>query len=444
MFERSIMRSLLRWKESDNRKPLVLRGARQTGKTTVVDMLGKEYANFIPLNLELERHRSIFQLDMPIRDLIDLLFARVGQVKRDGSTLIFIDEIQNSPQAMSKLRYFKEECPDIHVIAAGSLLENIVDVESSFPVGRVDFMALRPCSFAEFAQAIGKGHLLTFACSPELSATAHDELTALFNQYSIVGGMPEAVQRFAATRDVLAFDDVYESLLQGYKDDVAKYVKGGKLSDVVRFLIDRSWNYAGSIITLSNFSNSNYRSREVGESFRLLQKAMLLELVYPTTATMVPAMQEEKRMPKLLMLDTGLVNYKAGVRSELIGATDIMDVWRGRIAEQIVGQELLSLSDKVGAHRDFWVKGKDSAEVDFLYTYKSMLIPIEVKNGHNSHLRSLHSFIDKAPVNVGIRIWSQPFSVNDVVTAIGQKPFRLINLPFYMIHNLEAILQRYV
>ena len=149
-------------------------------------------------------------------------------------------------------------------------------------------------------------------------------------------------------------------------------------------------------------------------------------------------------MPKLLMLDTGLVNYKAGVRSELIGATDIMDVWRGRIAEQIVGQELLSLSDKVGAHRDFWVKGKDSAEVDFLYTYKSMLIPIEVKNGHNSHLRSLHSFIDKAPVNVGIRIWSQPFSVNDVVTTIGQKPFRLVNLPFYMIHNLEAILQRYV
>lgn len=442
MFERQIMTHLCKWKERSNRKPLVLRGARQVGKTTVIDAFGKEFDNYLYFNLDEDSDKVLLERNIPLNDLIDSLFARLGLRKREGSTLLFIDEIQNSPKTISLLRYFKEKRPDIHVVSVGSLLENIVDVSESFPVGRVDYMALRPCSFFEFLTAMGKDNLRYFIDHPEQSEAVHNELMSLFNQYTIVGGMPEAVQEYANTRDVLALDDIYESLVQGYKDDVEKYVQKGKLAEVVRFLISTSWTKAGQMVKLGGFADSDYRAREVGEAFRLLQKAMLLELVYPTTSVTVPALGEVKRQPKVIMLDTGLTNYQAGVRRELIGANDILDVWRGHLAEQVVAQELLTLNDKVSQRRQFWVKGNASAEVDFVLTYDSHLFPIEVKSGRNSHLRSIHSFIDQSPVDIGIRVWSGPYSVDDVQTSLGKKPFRLVNIPFYMIGNIEKILAK--
>lgn len=442
MFERQIMTHLRQWKGKSNHKPLVLRGARQVGKTTVIDAFGKEFDNYLYFNLDEDSDRALFERNISLDDLIDSLFARLGMRKKEGSTLLFIDEIQSSPQTISLLRYFKEKRPDIHVISAGSLLENVVDVKVSFPVGRVDYMALRPCSFYEFLTALGKDNLRYFIDNPEQSVAVHDELMSLFNQYTIVGGMPEVVQEYANTRDVLALDDIYESLLQGYKDDVEKYVQSGKLAEVVRFLISASWTKAGQAVTLGGFADSAYKAREVGEAFRLLQKAMLLELVYPTTSVTIPALGEEKRQPKVIMLDTGLTNYQAGVRRELIGANDILDVWRGHLAEQVVAQELLTLNDKVSQRRQFWVKGNSFAEVDFVLTFDSHLFPIEVKSGRNSHLRSIHSFIDQSPIDIGIRVWSGPYSVDDVQTTIGKKPFRLVNIPFYMIGNIEKIISK--
>jgi len=441
MFERQIVTHLRQWKERSNRKPLVLRGARQVGKTTVVEAFGKEFDNYLYFNLDVESDRAMFERNIPLDDIIDSLYAKQGKRKKSGTVLLFIDEIQNSPKTISLLRYFKEQRPDVHVIAAGSLLENVVDVKTSFPVGRVEYMALRPCTFYEFMGALGKENLRFFIDNPEQSSAVHDELMSLFNQYVIVGGMPEAVQEYADTRDVLSLDNVYESLIQGYKDDVEKYVKKGKVNEVVRFLIDTAWAKAGQQITLGGFAHSDYKAREVGEAFRLLQKAMLLELVYPTTSVVVPALSEESRRPKLIMLDTGLTNYQAGVRRELIGATDILDVWRGHLAEQVVAQELLTLNYKVSQRRQFWIKGDSSAEVDFVLTSGSRLYPIEVKSGRNSHLRSIHSFIDQAPVDIGIRIWSGPYSIDNVQTTFGKKPFRLINVPFYMIGNIEKIIE---
>jgi len=440
MFERQIMTHLREWKNKKNRKPLVLRGARQVGKTTIVNAFGEEFDNYLYFNLDEDGDKALLERDLPLDDLIDSCFARLGLKKKAGSTLLFIDEIQNSPKTISKLRYFKEKRPDIHVISAGSLLENVVDVKKSFPVGRVSYMAVHPCSFYEFLTALGKDNLRYFIDRPEQSETVHNELMSLFDQYTIVGGMPEAVQAYADTRDVLAIEDVYESLVQGYKDDVEKYVDSGKLADVVRFLISAAWTKAGQSVTLGGFAGSDYRSREVGEAFRLLQKAMLLELVYPTTAVTVPALGEKKRKPKLIMLDVGLTNYQAGVRRELIGASDILDVWRGYLAEQVVAQELLALNDKVSQQRQFWVKDKTAAEVDFVLTFDSHLYPIEVKNGRNSHLRSLHSFIDQSPVDIGIRVWSGPYSVDEVKTTFGKKTFRLVNLPFYMVGNIEKVI----
>lgn len=440
MFRRNIISKLEAWKQDKKHKPLILRGARQVGKTTVVNEFGSQFDNYLYFNLERNENAKLFEMEIPLDDLVNMLYASVGKVKKEGTTLVFIDEIQNSPRTIALLRYFYEQRPDLYVIAAGSLLENLVDVKVSFPVGRVQYLALRPCSFSEFLGAIGKNNLLAvLSQKAEYTVAFHEQLMHLFNQYTIVGGMPEAVQQYAETQDVIGIEDVYETLVQAYKDDSEKYVRGNKLTDVVRFILSYGWAFSGETITLGNFANSGYKSREVGEAFRLLEKAMLLEMVYPVSSTQLPIIPETKRMPKLIWFDTGLVNYQAGIRKEIIGSTDMVDSWRGHIAEQITAQELLALEDRVGHHRSFWAKPNNGAEVDFIFAHNSKLYPIEVKSGTNAHLRSLQVFMDSSDVNIAIRIWSKTYSIDKVKTIHG-KEFSLINLPFYLIGNLRSVL----
>lgn len=440
MFKRTITAKLLEWKESDSRKPLILRGARQVGKTTIVNQFGAEFDNYLYYNMELASDRAAMEMEIAIDQLVTLLFAAKGKVQRSGSTLLFIDEIQNSPKTIARLRYFYEQAPQIHVIAAGSLLENLVDVKASFPVGRVQYLAVRPCSFYEFLGATGHDNWLTLInTNPELLGPFHAELMMLFQQYMLVGGMPEIVAEFARKRDLVALDNLFEGLITSYQDDVEKYVRGNKLTEVIRYILSVGWSYAGESVTLSSFGKSSYQSREVGEAFRLLEKAMLTELVYPTSSPLIPVIPELNRKPKLIWFDIGLVTYQAHVRNEIIGAQDVIDVWRGRIAEQVVAQELLSLSDKVGDRRAFWSRPKSSAEVDFIFMHNGKIVPIEVKNGTNAHLRSLQVFMDQSPNEVAVRVWSGPYS-RDVVTTPAGKEFTLINLPFYLVGIINQLI----
>lgn len=445
MFSRDILKQMNLWRADKAHRPLILRGARQVGKTTVVNEFGKGFPNYLYFNLERDADRSLLETNIPLDDLVNYMFARKGKMKAAGDTLIFIDEIQNSPRAISLLRYFYEECQNLYVVAAGSLLENVVDVGASFPVGRVDFLPVRPCSFSEFVAAIGKESQLAVMENERLTTAFHSEYMSLFNQYFITGGMPEAVQHYADHRDLMAMNAIYSRLLRAYIDDVEKYTRGNKMTETVRFIIQNGWMLAGSTITLGGFCGSDYKSREVGEAFRLLQKAMLLELAFPTTSTIMPAVPEQRRMPKLFWFDTGMVNYVGKVRKEIIGATDIMDVWKGRIAEQMVAQELLTLNTDINQTRMFWTRGKggQGAEVDLLWIVDGELIPIEVKAGHNSHLRSLHAFMDDTSGSVAVRVWSGQFSVDDVLTVNKKKNFRLINIPFYLVGRLEHIVRQY-
>lgn len=444
MFKRKILEKLEEWKNANRHKPLILRGARQVGKTTLVNEFGSHFENYLYFNMERNENVKLFEMDINIDDLVSMLFASLGKAKKEGKTLIFIDEIQNSPKTIALLRYFYELRPDLYVIAAGSQLENLVDVKVSFPVGRVQYLALRPCSFYEFLGAIAKNDLLAILSQKsEYTVAFHEQLMHQFNQYAIIGGMPEAIQQYAETKDVVAIEDVYETLVQAYKDDAEKYVVGNKLTDTVRFILSYGCAFAGETITLGNFANSGYKSREVGDAFRLLEKAMLLELVYPVSSTQMPVIPETRRMPKLIWFDTGLVNYQAGIRSEIIGSTDMVDAWRGHIAEQITAQELLALEDRVGQHRAFWAKPNNGAEVDFVVSHDSRLYPIEVKSGTNSHLRSLQVFMDSSNVDVAIRIWSKPYSVDEIKTVNG-KTFKLVNLPFYLIGRIHDVLNAMV
>jgi hypothetical protein len=387
---------------------------------------------------------SIFDSYFTISELIVNLFVYKGLQKKNGRTLIFIDEIQNSAQAVSSLRYFYEEMPDIYVIAAGSLLESLIDIHISFPVGRVEYMALHPFSFKEYLMA-KEGELLLnrIAESPEKSLPFHNKLITTFNRYALIGGMPEVVKTYIENENLVSLTEIYESLLQGYKDDVEKYAKNRTQREVLRYILSSGWGMAGRVISFNCFAGSEYKSREMGEAFRTLEKAMLLELVYPVTQTCLPILPEKKRFSKLIWLDNGLVNYAANIQNEVFGSKDILDAWRGHLAEQVVAQELLTLSNKVSTSRYYWVRAKTNAtaEVDFVFNFNSQLIPIEVKTGHNSHLRSLHSFVEQSEkCKVAVRIWSEPYSVNFVKTTNG-KAFKLLNIPFYLLGFLPKILE---
>ncbi|MDL2213502.1 AAA family ATPase [Bacteroides sp. OttesenSCG-928-E20] len=446
MFKRKILQDLSHWADSKYRKPLVLRGARQVGKTTVVNEFGKEFDNYLYINLEKAEAKQLFESSYPIEDLISILFLYTGKSRKAGRTLIFLDEIQNSPNAIAQLRYFYEEAPDIYIISAGSLLESLLDVHISFPVGRVEYMALRPCSFFEFLEANGEMSADTDKLLDNLFITHafHERFNRLFTTYALIGGMPEVVNRYVIDKDLVGLGNIYESLLQGYRDDIEKYAKNRTLAETIRYILNEGWAKAGQTITLGGFAGSPYKARETGEAFRTLEKAFIMELVYPVTDTKLPAISNQKRSPKLIWLDTGLVNYASNLQREFFNSKDIMDIYKGAIAEQVVAQELLTLSTKVGQKRNFWVRAKEgsNAEVDFVWIHHSKIIPIEIKSGNNAHLRSLHSFMNGSPHNIAVRIWKEQFSINEVQTNQGKK-FFLFNLPYYLTGLLPNILNKF-
>jgi predicted AAA+ superfamily ATPase len=442
MFPRKALQKLRNWADKKYRKPLVLRGARQVGKTTIVKEFSKEFDTFLYLNLENVQAREIFNTPGDTSEMLTAIYLFCNQRKNDGRTLLFIDEIQYSPQAVAKLRYFYEETPEVYVIAAGSLLESLIAKKISFPVGRVEYMALRPCSFIEYLSAIDEEALGDAITNTQMPEALHSKAMQLFNTYILIGGMPEAVASFAENRDIVALGDIYESLLTGFMDDIEKYSRNDTMTNVLRLLIGTGWKYAAELIRFNGFAGSNYKSREMGEAFRVLEKTMLMELVYPTTGFSVPLLADYKKAPKLIWLDTGLVNYSAKIQKEVFGARDIFDAWRGKIAEHIVAQEISAHDDKVTHKRHYWMRDKKGAtsEIDFVVQCENNMIPVEVKSGHNSKLKSLHIFMESANHDIALRVWTNPFSIDEVVTP-GGKTFRLFNVPFYYIGVYEELIK---
>jgi len=443
MFRRQLMTSLEQWASNPNRKPLVLRGARQTGKTTLVNAFGQTFDCFIQLNLEKPEHKRIFESDLSFQELLSAIFYYSGNILSDKRTLIFIDEIQNSASAVASLRYFYEEAPEIHLIAAGSLLESLLHKHISFPVGRVEYMYLRPCSFTEYLNALKEDLSFIILEKNKIPPYAHNKLTDHFNRYALIGGMPEVISKYAETRDILAINPVYGNLLTGFNDDVEKYGRNANMVQHIRHILKTGFFYACQRIKFEKFGSSDYRSREMGEAFRTLEKALLIELVYPITKSSLPVIPDIKKSPRLFWLDTGLVNFMAGIQKEIFGANDITSTWRGLVAEHIAAQELLALDKSLLARRSFWVReAKNSnAEIDFIYSWNGLLIPVEIKSGEGSRLLSLHLFMDTAPHDYAVRIWSSPFSKDIIYTRKGKK-ILLINIPFYLIHKLPDILDR--
>ncbi|TAF74509.1 MAG: DUF4143 domain-containing protein [Bacteroidetes bacterium] len=443
MYFRNIDLELLYWKASDSRKPLILRGARQVGKTSAVSLFAKNYHQFISLNLEKKQDADLFYKHSAIKNLVEAIFFLYNcDISHKHQTLIFIDEIQDVPHAINILRYFYEDYPEIHVIAAGSLLETILSENISIPVGRVEFSVLRPVSFYEFLGASNQKQLQSMIDDVDVPEYAHNRLMEYFYNYSQIGGMPEVVENYVKNKNLIRLNKVYDSLLTAYQNDFEKYAKNNAQINILRYVLASMGSEIGNRIKFQHFANSNYGSKEVGEALRVLEKAMLLKLVYPTISTKFPIQKDYKKSPKLQFLDTGLFNKLAGIQPEFMRNNQVESVHHGKVAEHIVGQELLTQSYSPLHDVQFWTReNKDAnAEVDYLYEFEGLLIPLEVKLGASGRLRSLHSFIDKAEHNIGIRVSSNYFSVENVKT-IGGKNYKLLNVPFYLLHSLVKVVE---
>ena len=444
MFYRKIIEDLKQWKNSTNRKPLVLRGARQVGKTSVINLFSKEFTQYIYLNLEKKEDKEIFNEENSASTIVDAIFFNKNKSIKISDTLIFIDEIQEEAYAISLLRYFHEDFPQYYFIAAGSLLETVFNNTVNFPVGRVEYKFMYPFSFYEFLNAMGEEQALQQYNIIPIANFAHDKLLKLFHLYILIGGMPEIIKIYVKNKDLVELKKVYESLLISYIDDVEKYARNTTMLHVVRHAIKASFLEAGSIIKYIGFGNSNYASREMGEALRTLEKARLLYLVFPTVQTSIPYQKDIKKSPKLQVLDTGLFNYFSGIQKDIFNAEKVMDVYKGRVVEHIVGQELIANNNNLLEGLLFWVRNKkgSTAEVDFIYKYNGFGIPVEVKSGKIGKLKSLLLYIDLSEVKIAIRLYGGKFSIEEQITPNG-KNFVLLNIPYYLTGNIEMYLHKY-
>lgn len=441
MYHRILIEKLNSWKNDPDRKPLILRGARQVGKTTLVELFAKQFDTYLGLNLELAEDRELFERYTTIQSIVDAIYFVKKTKKESGSVLLFIDEIQYSSKAVSWLRYFYEELKEIHVIAAGSLLESLIGKGISFPVGRVEFLPVRPFSFREYLMASADEIGLEALDKIPVPVYAHSHLLAKFREYALIGGMPAIIKKYLENRDIIVLSSLFDGLVNSYKEDIEKHSGKRSSREIVRHVIEKAFIEAGSRIKYQHFGSSDYKSREVREAFLILEKAMLLRLVFPVVSATIPLKVDYKKSPKLQLLDTGLINFVAGLQADIFASEQLLDVYRGKIAEHIVGQELLALNFNLNQIYHFWTREKGGdAEVDYVFPYRNLAIPIEVKSGKTGVLRSLNEFMDRTPHEIAIRIYGGELAIHKAKTRTG-KAYNLINLPFYLTHKIEVYIE---
>ena len=393
---------LVRWKTQNRRKPLIIRGARQVGKTYSAESFGNQhFDNLVKVDFELERNaHQIFDGDINVDKLLLQLEAACNHRIIPQKTLLFFDEIQECPRALIALRYFYEQMPELHVIAAGSLLEFAVG-DISFPVGRVQFEWMHPLGFEEFLRGTGNDtladNLPALDTEESIQGFIHEKLIEQLRYYFIVGGMPEAVEAFAETSSLAEVTSVHKSLCQSYIQDLAKYTK--RLDrDCVEHILHQIPPRVGQRIKYTSLYPEK-RIEKIKESLHLLEKVLLFQKVTSSNANGLPLGAEaSSKVFKSIFIDIGLMQYLCGISSfTLLNEQNILDVYRGALAEQFVGQELLLHGGSENGKLYYWERPKksSSAEIDFLFVNNGKIIPIEVKSGNPSRLKSMNLFLSE-------------------------------------------------
>lgn len=437
---RNIEQILKKWKNQPNRMPIILRGARQVGKSFIIEKFGKEnFENTVVCNFEFrpELINCFSSLDPKV--ICSKLEIAFKIPITPGKTLLFLDEIQNCPKAIIALRYFKEQFSELHVISAGSLLEFALQEEQfSFPVGRVQFLYLKPLSFFEFL--INQNHkklieyIESIDVSTKIDTFIHEELLKLVRLYFLIGGMPAVVNCFLNTNSFLECQILSTGILETYRSDFSKYATKTqykylqKAFEKTPGLISQHFKYT--------LISSEYRSIDLKRALEQLGWAGLLYQVHASSASGIPIHAQKKENKfKLLFLDLGLVNSANRLDLQTIWDSDLLQINSGSLAEQFVGQELLAYADPhLSTELFYWERDKKGsmAEVDYIVQAGTFIIPIEVKAGTTGSLRSMTQFLEEKKQPFGVRISQHSLSFHDGV----------LTIPLYLISQLHRLIQQ--
>ena len=434
--ERTVYKNLVLWaKEPDSiRKPLILEGARQVGKTWLARTLGKnEFESFVEINFEdVEEMKALFEADFDIERIVMSIQSVTGKKVVPGKTLIFFDEIQHARRGLLALKYFKDKAPEYHVVAAGSLLGVVDHKDDSFPVGKVDFLNINPLSYEEFLMALGKGEMVNMLHSHDWIAinSFAGRYIEMLRLYYYVGGMPEAVMTFVEKKDYQAVRKVQQSLLKSYAHDFSKHPP----KDIVKRMT-MLWNTIPSQLAKENKKfvytavRPSGRARDFETSIQWLCDAGVVHKVTRIFSGELPlAGFENPDAFKLYTLDIGLHGAMAGLDARtLISGDEFFKQYKGAMTEQFVLQQLVLLDD-IEIH--YWSPDDGIAEVDFVIQKSGNVVPIEVKAELNLRAKSLGEFIKRYKPPFVVRTSMSPYSKGENVT----------DLPLFAISLLPDLL----
>ena len=426
--KRYALNQLIKWKESRRRKPLIVEGARQVGKTWLVkEFAATHYKNLVYINFEEQIFmRNLFEGDFDIKRILDALSAASHQTITPGETLIFFDEIQEAKNGITALKYFMENAPEHHVVAAGSLLGLELHSQTSFPVGKVQFLNLYPMSFMEFLDALGEEPLSKVITGQNWTNINlfSSRLKELLKQYYFVGGMPEAVLSFSESRDWKEVREIQNDILESYDRDFSKHAP----ADIVP-RIRQLWQSLPSQLSKENrkfiygLIKEGARAREYEIALRWLFDSGLIYKVSNVTAPRIPLRSyEDQSAFKIFMVDIGLLGAISGLDSRtIISGNEIFTEFKGALTEQYVLQQLIL------RHEPFYfAKANSRLEIDFLIQEEGQVIPIEVKAEENLKAKSLRQFVTDNNSPQAYRASMSPYRREEWMT----------NIPLYCIQTI--------
>ncbi len=452
-FNRLIDLYLQEWASRDSHKPILLRGARQVGKSTAVRHLGEQFESYVEINFEKQpQFKSIFKDNLDVSRIVSQISAISGKNIIEGKTLLFLDEIQSCPEAIMSLRFFKEDMPKLHVISAGSLLEFALNDLPTFGVGRIHSMFMFPMTFDEFLEANGEKLLLDVrnqaSTQNPLPAALHDKLVQLMRTYMLVGGMPEVVSKWVETHNYVLCREIQDDIMVSFEDDFPKYHK--RVDPILLRLTLRS--VATQVTQKFSYSQvSGYKTKDVQKAIELL---ILAGLVIPNTHTNANGLplgsEADKSCRKMLILDPGLMlsllNMSIGDTSQI--TTDILTnsaadlVNKGPMAELIAGLEILHYqSPNLRNDLFYWQRQAKNAqaEIDYLISLNQKVTPIEIKAGVQGGMKSLWYFMREKKLTEAFRCSLENFGELNYTDDEDNSVRHVTICPLYALSRLRTL-----
>ena len=433
---RKAFENLLIWKNNPKRKVLLIRGARQVGKTYLARKLGREFKNFIEINLvEQANLKSVFETgNLDPNKILESISAYFAQSIEDGQTLLFIDEIQACPEAITALRFFYEKRPNLHVLATGSLLEFALEEISSFGVGRVEYLYLYPLSFNEFLISQGEDSLIEeIKKAKPLAEVLHLKALSLLKLFLQLGGLPEVHVLYASSRDLLLCSRLMSTLLANYEDDFSKYKKRLSVEALAETLRSTSLQTGKKFIYSHAYRDAKVKT--VSKALSLLVKAGLVHQVFHSSANGIPLGAElDTGKFKVIPLDIGIFNRLSGLQISDLAMLNALDlINKGALVEMFVGLEIINSGDNSCKESlYYWHREAKSsnAELDYILQVGQKIVPIEVKASSKGSMQSMHAFIKEKKIKLGIRTSTENFSEYDKIKVV----------PLYAISEIRRII----